>query len=400
MTLPASAPLTDAGSAPARLRIVVGADTYPPDVNGAANFASRLAVGLAGRGHDVHVLCPSTGPRSFAEKHDGVTVHRISSVGTLVHPTFRLCHPPRAYRAAEALLDVLTPDVVHIQAHFAVGRALSAAARRRDIPVVATNHFMPENLHGYLPVPKGLRAAVSRMGWWDLRRVLRTVQLVTAPTPLAVKLLAEHGIPGAIPVSCGIDLSRFPVSTPDHLVPHVLFAGRLDEEKRVDELLRAVHRLRRDVHLRVEIVGEGKCRRAWQELAGRLGIAGDVTFHGHVDENALVAAYLRADVFCMPGVAELQSLATMDALAAGKPVVAADAMALPHLVRPGETGWLYPPGDIAALADRLRRLLDDPAARVRMGAAGRELIAQHAMGSTLDRFEALYRGVRKGVRSK
>jgi phosphatidylinositol alpha 1,6-mannosyltransferase len=98
-------------------------------------------------------------------------------------------------------------------------------------------------------------------------------------------------------------------------------------------------------------------------------------------------------VFCMPGVAELQSLATMDALAAGIPVVAADAMALPHLVRPGETGWLYPPGDITALADRLRRLLVDPSARVRMGAAGRALIAQHTMDSTLDRFEVMYRSV-------
>jgi phosphatidylinositol alpha 1,6-mannosyltransferase len=395
MTSTASAPLVDVEAAPPRLRIVIGADTYPPDVNGAANFASRLAVGLAGRGHEVHVLCPSTDLRSVTESHDGITVHRISSVGTPVHPTFRICRPVRAFRAAETLLAELVPDLVHIQAHFVVGRALSAAARRRDIPVVATNHFMPENLYGYLPMPKGLRAAVSRAGWWDLRRVMRSARLVTAPTPRAVQLLAENGIPGAIAVSCGIDLTRFPLAPPvlGRRVPHVLFVGRLDEEKRVDELLRAVHRLRRDVHVRVEIVGDGRCRRTWQELAGRLGIAGDVTFHGHVDEKALVSAYLRADVFCMPGVAELQSLATMDALAAGKPVVAADAMALPHLVRAGETGWLYPPGDIAALADRLRRLLDDPSARVRMGAAGRELIAQQTMHSTLDRFEALYRGV-------
>ncbi|MFI9386994.1 glycosyltransferase [Kutzneria sp. NPDC052558] len=395
MTSTASAPLVDEDAAPPRLRIVIGADTYPPDVNGAANFASRLAVGLAGRGHDVHVLCPSTDARSLTESHTGITVHRIASVGTPVHPTFRICRPMLAFRAAQDLLSELAPDLVHIQAHFVVGRALAASASRRRIPVVATNHFMPENLHGYLPVPKTLRAAVSRLGWWDLRRVLRAAQVVTAPTQQAVRLLAENGVPSAVAVSCGIDLTRFPTPAPasDRLVPHVLFVGRLDEEKRVGELLRAVHRLRGDVRVRVEIVGDGKCRQAWQNLAGRLGIAGDVTFHGHIDEDALIAAYLRADVFCMPGVAELQSLATMDALAAGKPVVAADAMALPHLVRPGETGWLYPPGDTAALADRLRRLLVDPSARVRMGAAGRVLIAQHTMESTLDRFETMYRSV-------
>lgn len=393
MTSSASAPVIDAEAVPQRLRIVIGADTYPPDVNGAANFASRLATGLAGRGHDVHVLCPSTNARSTTESRGAVTVHRVASVGTPAHPTFRICRPWRAHQAADALLSELAPDVVHLQAHFIVGRALAAAARRHDIPVVATNHFMPENLHGYLPLPTSLRTAVSQLGWWDLRRVLRNADVVTAPTPRGVQLLAEHGISAAVAVSCGIDLTRFPPSPPesDHLVPHVLFVGRLDEEKHVDELLHAVHRLRRDVHLRLEIVGDGKCRRAWQELAGRLGIAADVTFHGHVDDDAVIAAYLRADVFCMPGVAELQSLATMDALAAGKPVVAADAMALPHLVRPGETGWLYPPGDVAALADRLRHLIDDTGARARMGAAGRELIAHHALGGTLDRFETLYR---------
>jgi phosphatidylinositol alpha 1,6-mannosyltransferase len=395
MTATASVPPTSAANTRPRLRIVIGADTYPPDVNGAANFASRLAVGLAERGHEVHVLCPSADARSGTVAAGNVTVHRIASVRTPVHPTFRICSPPRAFRAAQALVDELAPDLVHIQAHFLVGRGLAAAARRRRIPLVATNHFMPENLHGYLHLPRALQPLVSTLGWWDLRRVLRHAQVVTAPTPRAVQLLADKGVPSATAVSCGIDLNRFAGAMPmtDRLVPHVLFVGRLDEEKRVGDLLLAVHRLRRDVHVRVEIVGDGQCRGAWQKLAGRLGIAGEVTFHGYVQEDALIAAYQRADVFCMPGVAELQSLATMDALAAGKPVVAADAMALPHLVRPGETGWLYSPGDVTALADRLRHLLEDGPARVRMGAAGRDLIAEHSMENTLDRFESVYHSV-------
>ena len=399
MTSPASAPPAVAAASLPRLRIVIGADTYPPDVNGAANFAARLAGGLAERGHDVHVLCPSTTSRSDTTRAGNVTVHRIASTPTLVHPTFRITSPVRAFRAAQSLVDELAPDLVHIQAHFLVGRGLAAAARRRHIPLVATNHFMPENLHGYLHLPKALQPLISAMGWWDLRRVLRHAKVVTAPTPRAVQLLADKGVPSATVVSCGIDLNRFPTAPmADGLFPHVLFVGRLDREKRVGDLLLAVHRLRRDVQVRVEIVGDGQCRGGWQELAGRLGIAADVTFHGYVEEDALIAAYQRADVFCMPGVAELQSLATMDALAAGKPVVAADAMALPHLVRPGKTGWLYPPGDIVALADRLRDLLTDGRARVRMGAAGRELIAQHSMANTLDRFESVYRSVAPSVR--
>ncbi len=71
-------------------------------------------------------------------------------------------------------------------------------------------------------------------------------------------------------------------------------------------------------------------------------------------------------------------------------MVAADAMALPHLVRPGRNGWLYTPGDVPQLSAALAALLGDPGMRRRMGAASREIVAEHAMGATLGAFEELY----------
>jgi phosphatidylinositol alpha 1,6-mannosyltransferase len=105
-------------------------------------------------------------------------------------------------------------------------------------------------------------------------------------------------------------------------------------------------------------------------------------------------------VFCMPGVAELQSTATLEAMAAATPVIAADAMALPHLVRPGRNGWLYTPGNEAELSTRLEALLRDATLRRRMGAASRELVGEHAFTATLDTFEGIYRRVlgREGLR--
>ncbi|WP_137815738.1 glycosyltransferase [Gandjariella thermophila] len=384
------------------LRIVIGADTFPPDINGAARFAERLARGLARRGHEVHVLCPATeaGPGSeiIGSGAGEVTVHRVVSHRTPFHPEFRICMPWRAFRAAGALLADLDPDVVHAQAHFLVGRALIRTAGRRGIPVVATNHFMPENLFGHAKVPPLLRSAAARWAWRDLGRVYRDAQAVTAPTPRAVRLLRDNGLAAdAVAISCGIDLDQFraPQSTPpaERDGRTVLFVGRLDEEKRVDELLRATALLAEDVRPRLDIVGDGSCRTAWQAMADGLGLRDWVRFRGFVDDDELIAAYAGCDAFCMPGIAELQSLATMEAMAAGKPVIAADAMALPHLVRPGQNGWLYPPGDVAALADRLRRLLTEPGALTRMGAASRRIIAEHAIDHTLDRFETVYRRV-------
>ncbi|MDT7728822.1 MAG: hypothetical protein QOI21_5398 [Actinomycetota bacterium] len=372
-----------------RLRILISADTFPPDVNGAAHFADRLARGLAARGHDVHVVCPATTPKPTVVFDGQITVHRIRSLGTPFHPSFRVCAPWQAARAVPTLFDQLQPDVVHVQSHFSIGRAVLKTAHERGIPAIATNHFMPENLLGYAPVPQALRGPIMRWAWRDLVRVYRQADFVTAPTPRAVELLEANGLPGAQAVSCGIDVGHYAAgerSTGPGM--SVLFVGRLDKEKNVDDLIRAMVPL---PEVRADIVGDGSCREKLVALAADLGVLDRITFHGFVSDEDLVRAYQRCDVFCMPGTAELQSLATMEAMAAGLPVIAADAMALPHLARPGVNGFLYPPGDIDRLTAYLTELARDPAIRSELGRASRKIIAGHGIERTLDVFGGLYR---------
>jgi phosphatidylinositol alpha 1,6-mannosyltransferase len=377
------------------LRILIGAETYPPDVNGAARFAERLAGGLAGRGHEVHVVTPSPTGSPSREIRDGITVHGVRSHRYFRHEHFQVCMPWEAFPATATLLAEIQPDVVHTQAHMVVGRGVVKAAHRAGRPLVATNHLMPENLAAYSPLPRWLQPAYHSLAWKDLGRVFARADVVTAPTPRAVELLvARAGLPDAFPVSCGIDADRYqvPVREP-HAVPTVLFVGRLDQEKRVDELIRAMAALPADLPSALEIVGDGARRGDWTALAAGLGMGERVRFRGFISEDELLQAYAGAAVFCMPGVAELQSIATLEAMAAGTPVVAADAMALPHLVRPGRNGWLYRPGDVTELSARLGALLRDPGLRRRMGAASRELVAAHDFENTLDTFESIYQRV-------
>ncbi|GAA0511988.1 hypothetical protein GCM10011581_02260 [Saccharopolyspora subtropica] len=382
------------------LRIVVGATTYPPDVNGAANFGHRLATGLAGRGHDVHVVCHSTDREAHTEVEDGVTVHRVASYGSPFHPSIRGILPWQA-RRADALLDKIQPDVVHVQSHFFICRGLINSARRRGIGLVATNHFMPENIFGYIKVPGRLQHAAGRILWRNLIKHYRKAQLVTAPTPRAVQLLQDNGFDDvALPVSCGIDVERYRRHARSHRRRHrpdetrtVLFVGRLDEEKHIDDLLRAMALLRSDVPTRLEIVGDGSRRAAFERLAAELGIAERVHFAGYLSDDELLDAYARADLFCMPSIAELQSLATMEAMSAGTPVVLANAMALPHLVQPGQNGYLYPPRDVHALAAAIDDVIADRATIERMGAASERLVARHDIDEVLARFESIYHHV-------
>lgn len=375
-----------------RLRVLIGAETYSPDVNGLSRFSSRLATGLVARGHEVHVVCPAHDGKPSVRVEDGVTVHALRSHRWFSHPTFRVTLPWPARRWTRDVFAEVAPDVLHVQGHFPVCRGLVYAAKAAGTPVVATNHFMPENLVGHARVPRPVQRPVIKAGWWDLKQVFRRVDIVTAPTPRAVELLeAATGMSGSRAVSCGIDSARYRGDKPGpDTVPTVLFVGRMDQEKRIDELLRAFAALPAGTRAELEVIGEGVMREEWTGLAAELGIGARTRFRGFVSDDEVVAAYRRAAVFCMPGIAELQSISTLEAMAAGTPVVAADAMALPHLVRPGRNGWLYPPGDVPELTARLAALLGDPALRRRMGAQSRELVARHEIGATLDTFENLY----------
>jgi glycosyltransferase involved in cell wall biosynthesis len=382
------------------MRIVIGTDTFSPDVNGASYFTQHLATGLAGRGHEVHVLCPSTDRRSGTRtRADGVVEHRVTALGTPFHPTFRVVVPGAARREAERVMTEIRPDVVHVQGHFSIGRALLQAARDLGVPVVATNHFLPENLLGYLPrLPAAAERRITAWAWRDFARVFDEADLITTPTPIAAALLQPHGLrPPVIPVSCGVQLDRFRPGErnegrwrglPDK--PTVLFVGRLDAEKRIADLVDALALVRRDVDAQLVLVGTGGQRGALAARAAAAGVAADVHFCGFVPDDELPLAYADCDVFANAGVAELQSLVTMEAMAAGRPVVAADAVALPHLVRHGENGYRFAPGDVPAAAAQLRALLTDAPLRDRMGSVSLGMIARHSLESSLERFETLY----------
>ena len=109
-------------------RVLIGTDTYPPDVNGAAYFTARLARGLAERGADVHVLCPSPSGRPHVAEQDGVVEHRLRSMPSLAHESVRLVLPTGVRGHLNRLLDRMRPNAVHIQNHFLVGRMLANAA--------------------------------------------------------------------------------------------------------------------------------------------------------------------------------------------------------------------------------------------------------------------------------
>ncbi len=393
------------------MRIAIVSQSYPPLVNGQATFAGDLATGMAERDHRVLVVTPAPTLHEAASQVGNLRLHRLPGIGVrlgdadvaiTVRPTDRLAR----------LFREFAPDVVHVQDHFPLCRAASAEARRQDVPLVATNHFMPRNFTAYAPLPGPVRSVTEEMLWATVRGVFRDARAVTTPTATAAGLLVRHGVAAApVPISCGVDLERFrPRGQADRMrllaaqnLPDtallVLYVGRLDPEKRVDVLIEAMARAR-DPRLHLLVAGRGVARRRLVALRDRLGLSRRVQFLGFVPDSELPGLFDAADIFAMPSDAELQSIATLQALAVGLPVVAANAVALPELVHPGRNGLLVAPGDPEELARCLDALAGDPAGRAAMGREARLVAAGHDRRQMIERYERLYVSVVAGVAPK
>jgi glycosyltransferase involved in cell wall biosynthesis len=380
------------------LRILIGADTFPPDVNGAANFGSRLAAGLTERGHTVHVEAPALNGKigAFLEKHDGAefVVHRVYSWRWYPHDWLRFVLPWRSQAHAARILDEVKPDVVHIQSHIVVGRGLARQAAKRGIRVVATNHFMPENIIEHTRLPHFAREWAIRTAWNDASKTFAFCESVTSPSRKAADFLEkETNLDYVHAISCGIDAALYTPSFEPRTENRVMFVGRVSGEKHLEVLMKAIAQIDPSLDVQLEIVGGGDQMNQLKQLTRELGIDKRVTFTGYVTDEQLRAALTRSTVFAMPSIAELQSIATMEAMASGLPIVAANAMALPHLVHEGENGYLFEPGNAKDLADKLSRVLRLPDAQLRsMKDASLRYIAAHDIQRTLTVFEKLYRG--------
>lgn len=402
MTSP-DAPNADASNADSPkgarpLRIVIGADTFAPDINGAARFAERLAAGLVQRGHDVHVVAPNrryrqAAPATEVIEGEPMTLHRLPSVRWAPHDWLRFVWPWRSKHYARKVLDRVKPDVVHIQSHIIIGRGLSRIAHQRGIPVIATNHVMAENILDHSTFPKFIDNLVLKFAWADAKRTFDLVRATTTPTRRAADFLERTvGLQGVIPISCGIDRSQYSPVVAPRTESRIVFVGRLTAEKQVEVILEAMTKLDPALKTTFDIVGGGDQRKNLERLTVELGLSDRVTFHGRTSDEELRAVLSRASLFVIASIAELQSIATMEAMASALPIVAADAVALPHLVHDGENGYLFEPGNSEELAARMTDVLTaEPAEYERMQQASLEGVLVHDINRTLDTFEALYR---------
>lgn len=347
---------------------------------GAENHLLLLAAGQAAAGHQVAVA---------GLKEPSQLAPDFNAAGVAPHALHLACYgDPRPVSRLCRLLDEFRPDLVHAHLPPAELHARLALAGRRT-PLVITRH----NDERFAPI-----AGQKLLSRWCATRAARVICISQAVRRWTT---GDPRGPGLDPRRCTV--VPYAIAAPPPVLPPVSPAAdlagpgplvgtlaRLVPQKGLDVLLDAFSRI--PPPARLVIAGDGPLRPALERRAAAPDLAGRVRLLGPRADAAAVMAAL--DLFVLPSRWEGFGLVLLEAMAAGRPIVASRVSAIPEVVAEGGTALLVPPDDPAALAAAMRALLDDPARRQAMGAAGRRRVAAQfapagMIGATLD----LYRDV-------
>lgn len=407
------------------MRIVIATAVYYPMTNGVAVFSHNLAEGLARRGHEVAVICPSQTKKSYTRTIDGVRVYHLKSIDAKIYPDqvhdvpqkkkilgmkaprlfykngFKVSVFP--YNSVKKILNTFKPDVVHIQVSDPIGLSVAACARKMDVPVVTTEHNQPEVITDPIKMPKLIKRPANALLSAYFRNRQGKSDFVTMPTEQSIRnLLAEHplDVPVAA-VSNGVDLTNFePGKAQDGIyakykipkeAPIVLYVGRVDPEKKVGTVIEAFGKVADKVRDAVMLVtGDGVDKARLEKEVMKLGLGERVRFLGRVLPPDLYEIYKVGNVFVTASEIETQGIVLIEAAATGLPLIAVNRGAVAEVCIDEKNGYLCEPGSVAEITEAMTRILTDTKLRQKFSKKSLEIAREHDFARTLDKFENIY----------
>jgi N-acetyl-alpha-D-glucosaminyl L-malate synthase BshA len=347
-------------------------------VGGSGIVATELATSLAARGYHVHLLSSDI-PFRLREQSRDVEFHRVE---TPAYPLFR--EPQYVLSLSNSIVRVARNhalDIVH--AHYAVPHAAAAYLAKQilaagggpvpkiittlhgtDITLVGSDPSYSETVAFCIDQSDGVTAVSQSLKEDTYRYLSIRSSIEVIPNFLDCDRYAPRPDPAMRQRYC-------PSRRYDGLLVHV---SNFRPVKRLDavlEIFRLVHARKR---VKLLLVGDGPERTRAAQIAAEIGVDNDVEILGEqIDVREVLSV---ADVFLLPSAQESFGLAAAEAMACGTPVVASRVGGLPEVIVHGQTGFLHPPGDLAAMAASAVALLEDRALRERITWAARASVVQ------------------------
>jgi len=339
-------------------------NTYHPSISGVVRSVASYRQALSELGHNIFIFTQDAGDYQDTESF----IFRYLSLHFSFPVDFPATIPVSPFM--DRLIPLLNLDLIHAHHPILLGQIAANKAEELDIPLVFTFHTRYREYSHYIPIPQDivqdfLKGAIDL---W-LRDFIQKCDHVVVPSESMRAVLAEqYGFSEEVTVvPTGIDLRPYegldgePLRRDhgwgDDIV--ITSVGRLGSEKNWTTLVRAVARLiKNHPQVRLVIIGDGPERKRLRRLSKELGIAERVDLIGKVPFD-MVPNYLKAsDLFAFASTTETQGLVTLEAMAAGLPVVAVDAVGTRDIIEHGENGLLTE-NDDASIASAIERILDD-----------------------------------------
>ncbi|WP_422032649.1 glycosyltransferase [Roseovarius sp.] len=311
----------------------------------------------------------------FAALKGALELGRVSPAGRLRHLVYLVeaCHVLR-----------LVEGVEHMHAHFGTNAAAVAMLVR-----LLGGPGYSFTVHG----PEEFDAVHSLSLARKMERAAFTVAVSSYGRSQLCRWLPHEAWDRVKVVHCGIDPEAFPEPGPmPEGALRLVNIGRLSEQKGQLILMPVMGRVAgADVHL--TLIGDGELRGALEAEISARGLGGQVTLAGWQTEEEVRDALAGCHALVLPSFAEGLPMVIMEAMAAGRPVIATYVAGIPELVQPGVTGWLVPAGDDAALAEAVEALAAMPAeARAEVGRAGRaRVLERHDMYREAEKLAGYFR---------
>jgi len=411
------------------MRILICSALFPPHVLGGAELvAYKQARVLRGLGHQVRVFSgrlssgiirPNRVKRSKREFH---TTWISRSPRQMSGDAWNF-YNPQIDREFAKVLDGFSPEVVHFHNLAGLSVRMIDECQARAIPTVMTLHdywgicfknTMIKN-DGSICLRGGNDCLSCRETLWDDAQLptpvrnshillsLEKVNRFIAPSQYLADRYVTNGLPREklVVLQNGIELDLFPNTRRRHDKLTLGFIGYLGKHKGIEFLLRALSLVQGIEQVRLLIVGDGEEAGQLKSLCRELDLDRYVTFYGRVDNREIPVVYEKIDVLVVPSIWPENSPVTIsEAMASGIPVIAFDLGGIGEMVEDGVTGFLVPPKDTFALAERIDRFLMNPDLQHAMGEKGRAKIRQFDLGTQVDHLLGVYEQIRQPHQTK
>lgn len=388
------------------MKILIGSESFFPGISGLSVYTHTLAKNLSERGHSVYIVVPSTHVFDFGVfKKDGYKLYRLHSIPNPFRKKFRITFFPMG--KIKGILDREKPDIIHLQDPNFICQSLKKLASKMKIPVIAHNHFTIDYVLAYIMYLKPLHAKIRTMLSEKLTNFYNECNCVITPSRFVSDELISRGVKSPVKiVPMGIDFKRFNgslregknsglLNLPDKYT--ALYTGRIDKDKNLDVFFRSMPIILKKTDMHFIICGTGNRIKYFKNLAKKLKITNNVSFMGpfKYTDKIMPQIYKNADVFIMPSGIETQSIVTLEAMAAGLPIIGAKGGALPEYIKENLNGLLFNPESPQALANAVVFLYNNKGLAESMKKVNMEFAKNHTIDKTIDEIEKIYEELRK-----